>query len=81
MDASAPLHAGRGFPSTDFGSADVANVSVWGAPCAVASSTYSRLTCVTGPRPDSGAVPLDMQGALMGLYPGGRGIEFEFYNT
>ncbi|KAG2496270.1 hypothetical protein HYH03_005503 [Edaphochlamys debaryana] len=70
---------GRGFPDLSLERpGDRVEVKVGGAPCVVVSSEFDKVTCVTEPRPDAGinydATP------IKGLYPAGRGVEYEFYN-
>jgi hypothetical protein len=69
--------SGRGFPTLSLGLNDTVVVSVQGVPCTVLSSTYSTITCRTGPQPATD--PLSAT-PLRGQYPGMRGIEYEFYN-
>ncbi len=69
---------GRGFPDLAAALGDKVVVDVAGVPCTVVTSTYGKLTCVTGPAPANpplSAVP------HLGQYPGMRGVEYEFYNT
>ncbi|EFJ47175.1 hypothetical protein VOLCADRAFT_92352 [Volvox carteri f. nagariensis] len=69
--------SGRGFPDLGLGLGDTANVSISGVPCSVVNSTYDTIFCVTGPKPaytSLASIPAN------GLYPGMRGVEYEFYN-
>ncbi|KXZ47885.1 hypothetical protein GPECTOR_32g498 [Gonium pectorale] len=69
--------SGRGFPTLSLGRNDSVVVTIAGAPCRVVSSTYSQLVCETGPRPVNYQPPRP----LKGLYPGMRGIEYEYYTS
>ncbi len=67
---------GRGFPTLALG-LDTISITVAGAPCAVTASTYTSITCVTGALPAGYTPPA----AIRGLYPGGRGVELQLFNT
>ena len=71
---------GRGFPTLDLGLGDTLAVQLYGVACAVLSSSYSTITCRSGPAPAS-APPAALAGGLGGLYPGMRGAEYEFYKS
>ncbi|KXZ43941.1 hypothetical protein GPECTOR_77g37 [Gonium pectorale] len=68
---------GRGFPTLDLKLDDVVNVSIAGVPCTIVNSTYDTVFCVSGPKP---ALAPESAAPIAGLYPGMRGIEYEFYN-
>ncbi len=71
--------SGRGFPTLSLGLNDTVVVSVQGVPCTVLSSTYSTITCRTGPQPATD--PLSATPLRGTQYPGMRGIEYELYNV
>ncbi|KAG2491954.1 hypothetical protein HYH03_009686 [Edaphochlamys debaryana] len=71
---------GRGFPDLSMRPGDSVAVSMGGAPCAVLTSEYGKVTCMTGARPEGGAAANQDAVPLKGLYPAGRGVEYEFYN-
>lgn len=56
---------GRGFPTMSM-KIDNVTVSVAGVPCTVLTSTYTTITCVTGPLPGNYQAPQPIKG----LYPG-----------
>ncbi|GIL53447.1 hypothetical protein Vafri_9024 [Volvox africanus] len=69
--------SGRGFSDLGLGLGDTVNVSTAGVPCSVVNSTYDTIFCITGPK---AAQPSVTSNAVNGLYPGMRGVEYEFYN-
>lgn len=70
---------GRGFPTSALGiPSQSVDVSIAGVPCKVQSSTYDTVYCITGPQPDT---PPASATSIRGLYPSGRGVEYEFYNV
>lgn len=68
--------SGRGFPTSSLQLGQPVSVLVSDVPCVLRDSTYSQLRCVTGPAPAS---PPASATPIKGLYPGGRGAEYEFY--
>ena len=70
---------GHGFPSLDLALGDTLSVQLYGVPCAVLSSNYTTITCRSGPAPST--PPQAYATAINGLYPGMRGIAYEFYRN
>ena len=78
---------GSGFPTLSVsGTANFTSVTVGGAACAVQSSSFSQLTCLTSAAPASSALAnanvtgVSVPGGTATLYPGGRGASLEFFN-
>ncbi|KAL6747058.1 hypothetical protein V8C86DRAFT_3034101 [Haematococcus lacustris] len=67
---------GKGFPSLGLGQAPSVTLTLHGVACAVQSSNYTTLTCITGAQP-AGYTPPP---AVKGMWPGARGLAFDLYN-
>ena len=66
---------GKGFPTPEVRSSDTVTVTLGGLPCAVLSSNYTTIMCVTGAQQAAPAGP-----AAAPFYPGMRGMAYELYD-